>query len=261
MNKFKSLFNFRFTSILIIVLFFIPAWGDSQPLRINPHDWMDKNETDPYIEGIYAQDIGTKEIELKSLYYSIEWEDDANKKELYFDFYFEIGKPYFLKIDELELDDYYLLESKTDTTQTSYNTFGPWDLSYFFDNSFKTPDEGLAFLLTLEEEGKENYHTPLSIYQTEKSSTEEVIAVFQYNRSISEGYINVYKDTLQGAITDQVVLYHKEIGSHSGVGSFDISISTEKFTNYTGWVTVDLIFRPKNRTDWKSKRFYFYIKS
>ena len=239
---------------LIVVIFITPF---QHLFSQRTSNWVEKIDRGQYYEGTYSLQIRSEPIELISFYGKIYPYSFGSRTNLYAYFFSEVPSEYLIKAEEKTTNAYYWMESKPNSSQVGWNTFGPWAVDYELQR-LKIRPQDLAIIVRLNGDRSPEVAPIILTNQQAPDPPKYYRAYFRLGVNISGGEFKVYKGKHPGIPQDQYLVQQGYISQKLGGNTFPITIRPDYLKNYSGWVTVELSVSELNKRKKYPLKFYFY---
>lgn len=245
MNRFLLVFILLNSSLIL----------SAQKGRI--HNWSLKKDKGTYYEGNYSLEVSTPPLEIIGLYDLFEPFEYNRGQRLFVYFSYPKKDYFFLKAEEKQILQFYMMESKPDTLQPPTHTFGPWPVDGIM-SSINVSPSNLSVLLRLQSDVS-NHYLPVSVCHEKKpDKLPNYQVVFRLGRNIARGEFKVYTGEFADTPAESHLVQRSRIGTHLAGRTFNIEIDRAKLEDYSGWVTVKVDLQEKNRAAGIPLQFYLY---
>jgi hypothetical protein len=230
----------------------LPCFASAQTIH-----WIENNEKTNYVEGKYSVQISVPLIEIISLHTLIESYQFKSNQKLNVEFFSPTSEAYYLSASELNRRKFYLLMSKNQIANKGINVFGSWDVNGYL-SMLRIEPKNLGVLLRLKEPNSK-YFIPTAVYYSKKvEKLDTYQAFFRLHQLIDTLEINVYKGEHLGVLPKDQISYKDQIENLLPGTTCHFSIPFEKFLDYEGWLTVEIIMFIGESARKETFRFFFF---
>ena len=234
----------------------IHAQAATQSLRNTR--WKEANDHGNRYEGTYTKTLEGIPAELVSLIAHQDAYDFDQKQELFVSYFVPSAYPVYLCAQEIRESRFYWMEPKEQTSETGWQTFGPWPVDEVL-KEMKISYRNLGVLAQIGAREERSF-LPVNIstapYLNNKNTY--YIARIRFGVYIESGTYTVEKDHDEDS-DSQEALIAGEVGKKTGGIAFPLRIPTDKLPD-SGWYKVTFECEQRHGSSFTYIFWFYHLK-